>query len=441
MRRQAPQRFIRSLTVPGDGPNVSQLGRLIPVPDAPVKPILSLAEFLHRPPAAIPSLLDAGNVVHLTTGRVAIALALEFMGLKPGQKVLIPAYHCASMIVPLSRVGAEPAFYRIREDLSVDLDDVEAKIDGACKALMVTHYFGFPQDMPRIRRFCDDRGLALIEDCAHSFFGRIAGRPVGAYGDFSIGSQRKFFPVFDGGCLISPTVASDRVATREQGMGANLRAVLTMCQDAVGFGRLPALRPFVDGLKAVRDRLPAREAEADGSSAEVSGNPAEDNSGGFGEFDGAWIDKKPMVISRAVIGTFSKGYVIARRRRNYEALLHGLENLPGCRPLNPELPDDVVPYMFPIWIDDLDGVFPRLEDAAVPMQRFGQFLAPGIDESVCEVSARRSHHSLQLPCHQALSETDLALIIDRVRRAVRGRSRTASESRSVSRSQEKAAVT
>ncbi len=93
--------------------------------------------------------------------------------------------------------------------------------------------------------------------------------------------------------------------------------------------------------------------------------------------------------------------------------------------------------MLPIWIDDLDRVFPRLEDEAVPMQRFGQFLAPGIDESVCEVSARRSHHSLQLPCHQALSETDLALIIDRVRRAIRGRSRPVSASRS----QEKAAVT
>ena len=33
------------------------------------------------------------------------------------------------------------------------------------------------------------------------------------------------------------------------------------------------------------------------------------------------------------------------------ALLHGLENLPGCRLLNPALPDDVVPYMMPLWID------------------------------------------------------------------------------------------
>ncbi len=418
------------MTVPGDGPNVPRLGRLIPVPDAPVKPILSLAGFTRHGPAPIPSVLDAGNVVHVTTGRVAIALALEIMGLEPGQKILVPAYHCASMIMPLSWVRAEPAFYRVREDMSVDLDDVAAKIDGSAKALMVTHYFGFPQDMLRIRRFCDDHGLKLVEDCAHSFFGRVDGRPVGAYGDFAIGSPRKFFPAFDGGCLVSRNCDLKAIRTREQGLGANLKAVLTLSQDAIGFGRLSALGPVVDGLKTVRDRLRGPQAETDAASAEASGNPAADNSGDFGEFDGAWIDKKPMAVSRAVMRTFSNEYVIARRRRNYGILLHELENLPACRPLNPELPDDVVPYMFPIWIDKLDRIFPRLEDDAVPMQRFGQFLAPGIDESVCEVSARLSHHALQLPCHQALSEDELASIVDRVRRAVRGQSRPGPVSRS-----------
>jgi dTDP-4-amino-4,6-dideoxygalactose transaminase len=415
------------LTVPGDGPNVPRLGRLIPVPDASVKPILSLSDFLHRPRARIPSVLDAGNVIHLTTGRVAIALALESLGLAPGDKVLVPAYHCASMIMPLNRVAAEPVYYRIRDDLSVDLDDIAAKIDGRAKALMVTHYFGFPQDMPRIREFCDDRGLALIEDCAHSFFGRIGGRPIGSFGDFAIGSQRKFFPVFDGGCLVSRSVSATAITTREQPTGANLNAVLTLCTDAIGFGRLPALRPFVVGLKAVRNLTRGVPPEPDDAAAGASGNPANDNSGGFDEFDGAWMDKKPMLVSRAVLASFSKGHVIARRRENYRSLLSALGDLPGCRPQFPDLPDEVVPYMFPIWIDDLATIFPCLEDAAVPMQRFGQFLAPGIDEKVCAVSAQRSHHSVQLPCHQALSDAELDMIIDRVRRAVLGATRAPSK--------------
>ena len=424
------------MTVPGDGPNVPRLGRLIPVPDAPVKPILSLTGFAPRPSARIPSVLDAGDVVQLTTGRVAIALAVQILGLRHGQKVLVPSYHCASMIMPLSWVGAEPAFYRIREDLSVDLDDIAAKIDDRTRALMVTHYFGFPQDMPRIRRFCDDHGLKLIEDCAHSFFGRIHGRPVGAYGDFAIGSQRKFFPMFDGGCLVSRDGALKMIRTREQARGANLKAILTLCQDAIGFGRLPVLRPVVDGLKTLRNCVRRSKAEAGETSPRTNGNPAANNSGDFAEFDGDWIDMKPMAVSRFVMRTFSKGRVVDRRRRNYEILLNGLADQAGCRPLNSELPDGVVPYMFPLWVDKLDDVFSRLEDDAVPMQRFGQFLAPGIDESACEVSAQLSHHGLQLPCHQELTDDELASIIDRVRRALRERS----HSKSAEQSPEKVAV-
>ena len=426
MRRQAPTRYIRSMTVAGDGPNVPRLGRPIPVPDISVKAILSLDGIVHRPPARVPSVLDAGHAVHLTTGRIAIALALEIMGLERGHKVLVPAYHCASMIVPLSWVGAAPIFYRIREDMSVDLDDIATKIDPATKALMVTHYFGFPQDMPRIRRFCDDRGLKLIEDCAHSFFGRIDGRPIGAYGDFAIGSQRKFFPGFDGGCLVSATTPLDGIVTRAQGLGANVKAVMTLTQDAVGFGRLAALRPFIEGLKAARNVFRGGPPDVTAPDGGADTNPAEDNSGGFGEFDGSWTDKKPMMVSRAVLRLFSKGHAIDSRRRNYEILSRGLTGIPGCRRLTPDLADGVVPYMFPIWLDDLDRIFPRLEDDAVPMQRFGQFLAPGIDEMVCAVSAQLSHHALQLPCHQALTDDELASIMERVERAVRGRSRQSS---------------
>jgi hypothetical protein len=190
------------------------------------------------------------------------------------------------------------------------------------------------------------------------------------------------------------------------------------------------LRPVVDGLKTLRNCVRRSKAEVGETSPRTNGNPAANNSGDFAEFDGDWIDMKPMAVSRFVMRTFSKQLVVEQRRRNYGILLNGLEDLPGCRPLEPELPDDVVPYMFPLWVDELDEVFSRLEDDAVPMQRFGQFLAPGIDESVCEVSARLSHHALQLPCHQDLSEDELASIIDRVRRELRERSRPKSTEQS-----------
>ncbi len=118
------RRMTHSITVPGDGPNVPQPSRRIPVPDVPVWPILSAAAFLEDRTPSTPSVLDAGHSVYVTAGRIAIGLALRLAGVSPGDKVLLPAYHCVSMVDPLSCVSASPVFYRIHEDLGVDLEDV-----------------------------------------------------------------------------------------------------------------------------------------------------------------------------------------------------------------------------------------------------------------------------------------------------------------------------
>jgi perosamine synthetase len=57
--------------------------------------------------------------------------------------------------------------------------------------------------MSTIREFCGTPKLSLIEDCAHAFFGSVDGKPMGASGDYAIASAWKFFPMIDGGLLIS----------------------------------------------------------------------------------------------------------------------------------------------------------------------------------------------------------------------------------------------
>ena len=50
---------------------------------------------------------------------------------------------------------------------------------------------------------CDRLGIALIEDCAHCFFGNAGDPPVGCWGDFATASLSKFFPVPEAGVLAS----------------------------------------------------------------------------------------------------------------------------------------------------------------------------------------------------------------------------------------------
>ena len=64
---------------------------------------------------------------------------------------------------------------------------------------------------------CDEKGLYLLEDCAHSYFGETGGRPVGAWEDFAIASPRKFFPISDGGFLILPSGRTRDIVLKSQG--------------------------------------------------------------------------------------------------------------------------------------------------------------------------------------------------------------------------------
>ncbi len=107
--------------------------------------------------------------------------------------------------------------------------------------------------------------------------------------------------------------------------------------------------------------------------------------------------------------------IAARRRENYRLMVSELQGVPGVKAFRPLLPEHTVPYEVPFWIDDLNRHFPCLEDLAVPMHRFGQFLHPAMAEGTCAVSETLSHHLMQLPCHQDLSDDDIRQIAARVR--------------------------
>ena len=160
------------------------------------------------------------NVVFTSSGRAAIALALRDLGIRPGDRVLVPTYHCPTMIAPVAAAGATPLFFPLDEKGTPRIAEL-AKWDlSRVRAMIAAHYFGLPQPMARIRQFCDDRGIALIEDCAHAMFGEADGKPIGAHGHYAIASLTKFLPTVDGGCLVygrSPARAADaRLAKRRR---------------------------------------------------------------------------------------------------------------------------------------------------------------------------------------------------------------------------------
>jgi dTDP-4-amino-4,6-dideoxygalactose transaminase len=322
------------------------------------------------------------------------------------------------MIPPVLHLGASPVFYRLRADTSVDLDDVAGRLAPNVKALMVTHYFGFVQDLGALRAFCDARGLLLLEDCAHCFFGEHGGRPVGAWGDYAAASSMKFYPVYEGGALVSGKHRLESVALRPAGAAFEAKSALATLEKAFDYGRLRLLRTLMAPPLRLKDaawsRLKARRRAAAGTLAPAPALAPASSDSSF-DFDPAWLDKRSSWLSRLLVRRLPSAPIVAERRRRYLKLEQALRGLPRARPLFAALPDTVCPWMFPMLAIEPETLFDELLAAGIPVTRFARPLWPGVDETVCPTSSMLSRQVLAFPCHQALREDELDWMIATLR--------------------------
>nr|WP_307727075.1 aminotransferase class I/II-fold pyridoxal phosphate-dependent enzyme [Telluria mixta] len=365
--------------------------------------------------------MDGADVRLVTSGRVAIGLALRALGVRTGDVVLVPAYHSPSMIPPAHWCGAEVRFYRVHSDTSPDLADIDAQLAaGNVRAILATHFFGIPHDLAPLRALCDRHGIGLVEDCAHCLFGARGGVPVGSLGDYAIGSTMKFFPIYEGGCLVSRRHRLD-ATLHGAGAGFELKAALNALEAAFAYGRLPVLRALLAlplRIKsALWDMLKSR-GRTGGGGGETPSALAPSSSDSSFEFDPRWADKCSSWFSRVVLRLASPGRIVARRRRNYLDLQRALEDAPGCRPLFPRLPDGACPWMFPLLVDQPQAVCDALQRAGVPMTRFGATPWPGVDASLCANSADLGRRLIAFPCHQSLDDGERAWLHAQVRQAL-----------------------
>ena len=148
----------------------------------------------------------------VASGGYAMGAALRAVGIKPGDKVLTNAFTLAPVPGAIAGVGAVPVFVGVTEALTIDLDDLQAKA-GEARVLMLSHMRGHLADMDRLMKICDDAGVTVIEDCAHTmgaaWRGRMSGRD-GLVGCFSVQTY-KHMNAGEGGFLITD---DDDVAAR-----------------------------------------------------------------------------------------------------------------------------------------------------------------------------------------------------------------------------------
>lgn len=332
----------------------------------------------------------------------------------------MPAYHCESMIAPIEHVGATPVFYRIEANTEIDLPDVKNKLTAATRAVLATHYFGFPQRVSDLRSLCDQHDLVLIEDCAHAFFGAPNATPIGTVGDYAIGSAMKFFPLFDGGLLAS---RSKSLATLEQfrpSVATELKGLISVIEYAMRYGRLQLISLPLRIAMTTKDLLWGVAKKT--MRGKVGNKLTPPSSEGGYSLDPYWINAHMSRVSQFILSNSRVDRICERRRTNYRRIIHALEGTPGMQPLFDALPEGVVPLVVPMKIFDPDKSFPILKRLGVPIWRFGEYLYPQINEHICENSVYLSRHVFQFPCHPELTEKELEWMVETIRSNASGSS-------------------
>lgn len=138
----------------------------------------------------------------ISEARVGICMVLRILGLKPRSAIGVQPFTCSSVLSAIKSAGFAIVFIDIDDNFKLSQEDLLKKrhlID----ALIVTHTFGFPENVDIIRQIAGSK--PIIEDCAQAFLSDYNGKPVGlsgAAGVFSMG-YGKLSGIGSGGFIIS----------------------------------------------------------------------------------------------------------------------------------------------------------------------------------------------------------------------------------------------
>jgi perosamine synthetase len=140
-----------------------------------------------------------------SSGTSALHLALIALGISENDEVILPAYTCVTVSLPILYLRAKPILADINDDYNISVEDLKAKITDKTKAVIIPHMFGYPADMDEIREICDCKGIYLVEDCCQSIGAEYKKKKIGSIGDISIFSfyATKVITSIQGGMVCS----------------------------------------------------------------------------------------------------------------------------------------------------------------------------------------------------------------------------------------------
>jgi perosamine synthetase len=349
----------------------------------PADPLLDLATLratvLPREAAGWPGLPP--ETIFMESGRAALWGALRALNIRPGERLILPAYICDSVLPACTAIGVEVRYVPTDRFLQLDLAILERELAAGARAALLVHYFGLPAPgLQQIAELCTRYDAALIEDCAHALFSHDRERPLGALGAAAIFCLWKSLPLPDGGALVlngrtAPQLARlPRPPVLATARGLAYRAILT-AETVVGHS------PRLWLLRSTRLRRAIQKRSAGASLA----------------------PRRSSTLAEAATRSADWARIVSQRRANYSRLESAIRKITRTRPLYNQLPDGACPLAFPILVENREQARHRLLAAGLNVRAYWEQLPLAVSVRDFADAHYIADRILVLPVHQSLS--------------------------------------
>jgi len=162
--------------------------------------------FVKRLERDFAELLEVDYASACASGTAAIHCAIAAINPNPGDEIITSPITDMGALAPILYQGAIPVFADVDPlTCNVNAETIRAALSDRTRAIVVTHLFGNPCDMPDILALAAERGIPVIEDCAQAFLASDRGRTVGTMGTISCFSlqQGKHITTGEGGLVVT----------------------------------------------------------------------------------------------------------------------------------------------------------------------------------------------------------------------------------------------
>lgn len=166
----------------------------------------------------------AAHAVSVANCTAAMHLAYFYLGLGPGDAVIVPAQTHVATAHAVEFTGARPIFVDAEPSTgNIDIARIEEALTPDVKAIAVVHFLGLPVDMDAVNAIARKHGLFVVEDCALAVGTRLNGVHAGGLGHVGCFS---FYPVKhmttgEGGMLTTNDPAIAQRVERQRAFGVD----------------------------------------------------------------------------------------------------------------------------------------------------------------------------------------------------------------------------